>query len=77
MPIYVMRNTKTDEVIEKFINMSEREQWLKDNPEWEQMPTAMSIVSGAKSPLRMAGSGWSDVLNKVKSGSGSGNTIET
>jgi len=57
--------------------MSEREQWLKDNPEWEQMPTAMNIVSGAKTPLRMAGNGWSDVLNKVKSGSGSGNTIET
>jgi hypothetical protein len=77
MPIYVMRNSKTEEVIEKFINMSEREQWLKDNPEWEQMPTAMGVVSGVKSPLRMAGSGWCDVLNKVKTGSGRGNNIKT
>lgn len=77
MPIYVMRNTKTEEVIEKFLNMSQREQWLKDNPEWEPVPSAVGIVSGVKSPLRMAGSGWSDILNKVKSGSGSGHNIKT
>jgi len=36
---------------------------------------APKIVSGTTSTLRKAGSGWGDVLKKVKSGSGMNNTI--
>jgi hypothetical protein len=35
------------------------------------------LVSDSKTPLRRAGSGWSDVLKKVKKGSGRSNTIKT
>lgn len=72
-----MKNTETEEVIEKFLNMSQREQWLIDNPDWKQMPTAMGIVSGTKSTLRMAGTEWNNILSNVKAGSGSGNNIKT
>ena len=33
MPIYIFKNTKTNEVEEKFLSMSEREEYLKDNPD--------------------------------------------
>jgi hypothetical protein len=35
------------------------------------------LVSDSKTPLRRAGSGWNDVLKKIKKGSGRSNTIKT
>lgn len=35
------------------------------------------LVSDSKTPLRRAGSGWNDVLKKIKKGSGQKNTIKT
>ena len=32
MPTYTFLNTETEEVIEKFMSMSSREEFLKDNP---------------------------------------------
>ena len=46
MPIYVFKNTKTNKTYEKFISMSEREQYLNDNPEVKQVPTVPNIVGG-------------------------------
>lgn len=46
MPIYVFKNTKTNEVEEKFLSMSEREDYLKDNPDIQQVPTPVNVVSG-------------------------------
>lgn len=43
----------------------------------EQVIGAPQIVSGTKSPLRMAGSGWNDVLKGIKKASGKNNTIKT
>lgn len=43
----------------------------------EQVITAPNIVSGVKSNLRMAGSGWNDVLKGIKKASGRDNTIKT
>lgn len=36
MPIYNFKNTKTDEIVELEMSMSEREEFLT-NPEWEQV----------------------------------------
>lgn len=36
-----------------------------------------SIVSGSSSVIKKAGSGWNDVLKKIKKGSGRSNTINT
>jgi hypothetical protein len=35
------------------------------------------LVSDSKTPLRRAGSGWNDVLKKIKKGSARSNTIKT
>ncbi len=37
MPSYNFRNKKTGKVFEKVMKMSEREDYLKDNPDIEQM----------------------------------------
>lgn len=35
------------------------------------------LISDSKTPLRRAGSGWNDVLKKIKKGSSRRNTIKT
>jgi len=35
------------------------------------------LISDSKTPLRRAGSGWNDVLKKIKKGSGRKNSIKT
>lgn len=37
MPTYAFKNTKTEEVFELFMRMSEREEYLKNNPDLEQI----------------------------------------
>ena len=74
MPRYTMKHKQTGEVKEMILSLSEREEILSQG-EWEQTLATPNFVQAAKSPLRMAGSGWGDVLGKVKSGSGRGNTI--
>lgn len=78
MPTYVMRNKQTGEEKEMFLSLSAREDFLKNNPDWESGVTVpMGLVSDSKTPLRRAGSGWSDHLKRIKSGSGRVNTIKT
>jgi hypothetical protein len=72
-----MKNKETQEVKDMYLSISERDIFLEENPEWEQKLTTPGFVSSSKSTLRMAGSEWNDVLKKIKSESGNGNTIET
>lgn len=44
MPTYNFRNKTTGEEYEKFLSMSERETYLKDNPDVEQILTAIAVV---------------------------------
>ena len=63
MPTYIFKNTKTDETYEKFLSMSEREEYLKDNPEVIQVPTAPNIVGGVGG-IR-TDDGFKEVLSKI------------
>jgi len=74
MPTYTMKNTTTGEVKEMVLSLSEREQLLQ-NGEWEQLLSTPKLVTSVHGTLRQAGSGWQEVLNKVKSGSGKNNTV--
>ena len=63
MPIYIFKNTKTNEVEERFLSMSEREEYLKDNPDIQQVPTPVNVVScvgGIKTD-----NGFNEVLSKI------------
>ena len=50
MPTYIFKNTKTDEVFEKQMRISELDQYKIENPDLSQMPTAPSF--------RLKGTGW-------------------
>ena len=50
MPTYIFKNTKTDEIFEKQMRISELDEFKKENPDLIQMPTAPSF--------RLKGTGW-------------------
>ena len=50
MPTYIFKNTKTDEIFEKQMRISELDEFKKENPDLIQMPTAPSF--------RLNGTGW-------------------
>lgn len=74
MPSYTMKNKATGELKEMILSLSEREQLLSEG-DWEQMLSTPGFVSNVTGTLKMAGSGWKEVLSKVKSGSAASNTI--
>lgn len=50
MPTYTFKHKETGEHIEKFMGISERDEWMKQNPEYE------SVITGAPSigdPIRL------------------------
>jgi len=63
MPIYIFKNTKTNKTYEEFLSMSEREQYLKDNPEVIQVPTVPNIVGGVGGIK--TDDGFNEVLSKI------------
>lgn len=75
MPTYTMHNKDTGETENMFMTVSERDVFLSENPQWEQSLNTPAFVSGSMSTLRRAGSGWKDVLSRIKGGAGKGHTI--
>lgn len=66
MPTYKFIDTKTSEVFESFMKISEREKYLMENPHIETVMTAPAIVSSAGGTNdQKAGDGWKEVLSKV------------
>ncbi len=50
MPTYTFRHKETSEILEHVCKIGEREQWLKDNPEYEQVHTTMAALGD---PVRL------------------------
>ena len=63
MPTYIFKNKKTDETYEKFLSMSEREEYLEHNPDIQQVPTAPNIVAGVGGIRKDAG--FNEVFSKI------------
>jgi hypothetical protein len=74
MPAYTMKNNNTGEEQEMFLSLAEREELLSSG-EWTQQLATAQFVTQVGGTLKRAGSGWKDVLGKIKSGSGRNNTI--
>ena len=64
MPTYDFLNTETCEVEERFMSLSQREQFLKDNPHMQQMIGATATVSGVSITGKIP-DGFKEVLAKV------------
>ena len=68
MPTYQFRNTQTDEEFEVLMKISEREEYLKNNPHIQSIITAPALVSGVSTSNSRSGrvpSGFNEVLSKV------------
>jgi len=58
--------------------MSEYDQFKIDNPHLERVYNSVpGLISGRISPMRKAGKEWENHLERIKKGSGKGNTINT
>lgn len=78
MPSYQFKHIETGEIIDKFLRISQLDQWKEDNPEYESYyGSPPALVSSTKSTLKVAGRDWEEHLNNIKKGSGEGNTIKT
>ena len=67
MPTYVFKDKLTGDQFEKFLSISEKEQFLKDNPNYKSILTAPNIISGARVGTGNLG-GFKEVLQKVGEG---------
>ena len=66
MPLYDFRNKETGEVITKMMSIASREDFLKENPDLEQVIlSAPPLATSGMSIERKAGSEWGDVLKNV------------
>lgn len=66
MPTYEFVNTETDEHVEMFMSLSQREKFLKENPQFRTVISAPGIVSYTGGDLySKTPSGFKEVLSKV------------
>lgn len=64
MPTYEFKDTKTGEEFEVFMKISEREEFLKNNPHIEPRLSAIAIIGGTGGYTK-APTGFNEVLSKV------------
>jgi hypothetical protein len=66
MPTYNFLNIDTGEEFESFMKISEREEYLKTNPQIQSVMTAPAIVSGVStSKQNRVPDGFKEVLSKI------------
>ena len=63
MPTYNFKNNKTGEEFEEFFTIAGREDYLKDNPHIQQLPSLISI-SGGVGGIKNDG-GWGDNMSRI------------
>jgi hypothetical protein len=74
MPTYDFRHRETGEVIEKLMKISEREEFLRDNPQYESVILgAPSIGDPVRLGIRKPDQGFREVLQKAKAAHPLGN----
>jgi len=67
MPTYTFKNKDTEEVFDISMSISERDQYVQDNPHLQQLITgAPAIGDPVRLGLRKPDAGFRDVLKKAK-----------
>lgn len=77
MPKYTLKDTKTNKTWDITCSWDELQTILDEMPDVVKELSTPSFCGNTMSNLRRAGSGWQDVLNGIKKGSGAGNNIKT
>ena len=68
MPTYRFENTETGEIFEKWMYMSDKEPYLKENPNLKPLiPTQMNVgeVGEWQNKLVQKNPGWNEVLTRA------------
>ena len=65
MPTYVFENKKTGEVTEKFLSISSKADFLKDNPDLKQIITPSTIIGGTVSVHQNKDGGFNDMMKRI------------
>jgi hypothetical protein len=65
MPTYTFHNTETGEVFDKLMKMSEREDFLKENPQLETIIGAPQLIDPVRLGVRKPDQGFKEVLQKI------------
>lgn len=63
MPTYTFQDTDTGEVFDKILKISEKDNFLKDNPNLKSLVTGINIVAGVGSIK--GDSGWKENLSRI------------
>ena len=67
MPIYTFRNKKTDETFTDLMSISEKEKYLSENPDIEQVPMAVNMGDAVRLGVTKPPSDFSKyVLGRIK-----------
>lgn len=77
MPTYGIKRKSTEEEWEVICSWNELQKILKEDEDLVQTLSTPSFAGASMTNLRAAGDNWKDLLNKIKKGSGEGNTINT
>ncbi len=65
MPTYLFKNKTTGEETEMFLSISERDVFLKENPDMEQLINGAPMI-GYSTVTQKPDSGFRDVLKEIK-----------
>ena len=65
MPLYDFRNKDTGEVFEKFMSISAKEEYLKENPNIESMLGMNALIDPVRLGIRRPDQGFKEVLQKI------------
>lgn len=76
MPTYTIKDIKTGQTWDTICSWNELQEMLDNMPDLIQVPSAPKIVSGTGSLLAKTDNGWKENLERIKKGSGRGNTIK-
>jgi hypothetical protein len=67
MPTYTFRNEETEEEFTTIMSLSEREEFLTNNPHIKQCLATPAFADPVRMGLRKIDRGFNDVLQKTKS----------
>lgn len=65
MPLYEFRNKETNEVFEKMMSISSKEEYLKENPHIESVLGMPPLIDSVRLGVRRPDSGFKEVLQRI------------
>lgn len=76
MPVYTLKNTKTEETWEVVCSWTELQNQLNEQPDVKQVLKPPKVISGRMGSKDVkVPDGFKDLQKRIKQGSGRGNTI--